>query len=255
MINSLGDVQSILVIGGTSEIGICTVLEIGERKHLRRIILAGRDSAALSRQSVEFLRKFPDVIVDVETIDLLETGSISKKIDALFERCQIDVVLLTAGVLPEMDDTIIDPVTTVNTTKVNFLGQLEAGTSALAGFRKQGSGILVVVSSVAVERPRRDNYVYGAAKAGLDAWANGAADALVGSGIRVLVVRPGMVRTRMSQMLPEAPMTCDPEDVAHAIRKRLTKGPVIVWVPGKIRLLMMVLRHLPRIIFRKISPR
>ncbi len=255
MINSLGDVQSILVIGGTSEIGICTVLEIGERKHLRRIILAGRDSAALSRQSAEFLKKFPDVVVDVETIDLLETGSISKKIDTLFERCQIDVVLLTAGVLPEMDDIIIDPVTTVNTTKVNFLGQLEAGTSALAGFRKQGSGILVVVSSVAVERPRRDNYVYGAAKAGLDAWANGAADALVGSGIRVVVVRPGMVRTRMSQMLPEAPMTCDPEDVARAIRKRLTKGPVIVWVPGKIRLLMMVLRHLPRIIFRKISPR
>ena len=254
MINSLGDVQSILVVGGTSEIGICTVLEIGERKHLRRIILAGRDSVALSKQSSEFVRKFPDADVVIAVIDLLESGAIHQKIDALFEQFQIDVVLLTAGVLPEMDDIMVDPATTVNSAKVNFLGQLEAGTSALAGFRKQGSGVLVVVSSVAVERPRRDNYVYGAAKAGLDAWANGAADALVGSGVRVVVVRPGMVRTRMSHMLPEAPMACDPEDVARAIRKNLTKGPVVVWVPGKIRWLMMILRHLPRPIFRRLSP-
>ena len=109
MINSLGDVQSIFVVGGTSEIGVCTVLEIAERKHLRRIILAGRDSVALSKQSSEFLRKFPDADVVIAVIYLLESGAIHQKIDALFEQFQIDVVLLTAGVLPEMDDIIIDP--------------------------------------------------------------------------------------------------------------------------------------------------
>ena len=147
----------------------------------------------------------------------------------------------------------IDAEYAVESAKVNFLGPLEIGTAALGRFKKQGHGTLVVISSVAAERPRKDNYVYGSAKSGIDAWANGAADAIAGTAVRVLVVRPGMVRTRMSAGIPEAPLTSNPDDVAKVITRRLSRGPVTVWVPGKLRWLMFVLRHLPRPIFRKIS--
>jgi decaprenylphospho-beta-D-erythro-pentofuranosid-2-ulose 2-reductase len=119
-------------------------------------------------------------------------------------------------------------------------------------FRKQGRGVLVVLSSVAAERPRKDNFFYGAAKAGLDAWANGLADELAGSGVRVLVVRPGMVRTRMSAGLPEAPMTTDAAVVADVVAKNLVNGPTTIWVPAQLQVLMSGLRHLPRPVFRKI---
>ena len=95
--------------------------------------------------------------------------------------------------------------------------------------------------------------MYGAAKAGLDAWANGLADSVHGLPIRVLVVRPGMVRTKMSAGLPEAPFTCDPDVVGRAVLRRLNKGPALIWVPGKLRIVMSVLRHLPRFVFRRLS--
>ena len=79
------------------------------------------------------------------------------------------------------------------------------------------------------------------------------ADALADEPIRILVVRPGMVRTRMSAGHKEAPFTCDPEDVAEAVAKNLRGGPVTVWVPAQLRYMMSGLRHAPRPVFRRVS--
>ena len=81
------------------------------------------------------------------------------------------------------------------------------------------------------------------------------ADALVGSGVRVLVVRPGKVRTRMSADSPDAPLTCDKEDVAAAVATHLTRGPTTIWVPAPLQFFMSGLRHLPRPVFRKVAER
>jgi decaprenylphospho-beta-D-erythro-pentofuranosid-2-ulose 2-reductase len=119
--------------------------------------------------------------------------------------------------------------------------------------RKQGHGALVVLSSVAADRARRANYVYGSTKAGLDAFAQGLGDALHGSGASVLVVRPGFVRTRMTAGKPEAPMTTNPQDVAEIIVKALRKGKETVYAPGPLMYVMGVMKNLPRPVFRKIS--
>jgi decaprenylphospho-beta-D-erythro-pentofuranosid-2-ulose 2-reductase len=118
---------------------------------------------------------------------------------------------------------------------------------------EQGGGTLIVLSSVAAERPRGGNPVYGAAKAGLDALAQGLGDAAIGTGARVLVVRPGFVRTRMTAGLPAAPMAVVPEMVADATVRALARGAHTVWVPGRLRYIFAVLRHLPRSAFRRLA--
>ena len=253
MIDGLGSVQSVVLIGGTSEIGIATLREMGKRKRLQRIVLCGRQSENLQRTAEILAVDFANAKIELVPLDLINSGTLSLVVEEIFDAGRIDVVVLAAGVLPDASRAMDDAEYAVASAKVNFLGPLEIGTAALCRFKKQGHGTLVVMSSVAAERPRKDNYVYGSAKSGIDAWANGAADAIAGTSVRVLVVRPGMVRTRMSAGIPEAPLTSNPDDVAKVVAKRLSRGPVTVWVPGKLRWLMFVLRHLPRPIFRKIS--
>ncbi len=117
--------------------------------------------------------------------------------------------------------------------------------------RDGGGGAIVVLSSVAAERPRRANAVYGASKAGLDALARGLGDDLQDAGVRVLVVRPGFVHTRMTQDLAPAPLASTPELVARAVREGLDGGSQTIWVPGALRWLMLVMRNLPRPLFRR----
>jgi len=250
VIDGLGAVQDVLVVGGSSEIANAIVTELAGKRRLRRVVLAGRsvDVAVASMRAAN-----PGLDVQSMSLDLTKTGSIAAAVNAGWGG-GFDVVLLAAGVLPDQSLAEREPATAVDAALVNFVGQLEAGTAAMNKFREQGRGILVVISSVAVERPRVDNFVYGSGKVGLDYWANGLADSVDGKAIRVLVVRPGMVRTRMSRHLPEAPMTCDPSDVAKAVAKNLVRGPITVWVPSRLRWLMAVLRHLPRPIFRRLSP-
>ena len=242
MIDSLGKPQSVLLVGGTSEIGLAIVRELSGR--LQRVVLAGRDRAALEKAAVEF-----GDATQVVDLDLTDPQTWSPAVAAAFSGSDIDVVVLAAGILGDNDT---DPALMAT---VNYVGPVAVGTAAVAQMQRQGHGVLVVLSSVAAERPRADNYLYGSTKAGLDAWANGLADALVGSGVRVLVVRPGMVRTRMSAGHPEAPLTCEKEDVARAVAKNLMTGPTTIWVPAPLQVLMSGLRHLPRPVFRQVAAR
>ena len=253
MINGLGAIQSVMVVGGASEIGVAIVQRFAKKGRLQRVVLAGRPSERLEDAQRQLVRELGDVAVETAAMDLECIGTVAGAVEAAWKN-GIDVVVLSAGVLPDPEQAAHDPKVAVHAAYVNYVGQMEAGTAALAAMHRQGHGSLMVISSVAAERPRKDNYVYGSTKAALDAWANGAADALAGSPIRVVVVRPGMVRTRMSAGMPEAPMTCDAEDVAKAAAKAALRGPATVWVPGKLRILMSVLRHLPRPVFRRLSP-
>ena len=117
----------------------------------------------------------------------------------------------------------------------------------------QAHGTLIVLSSVAAERPRRSNFVYGASKAGLDAFAQGLGDALAGTGVDVMVVRPGFVRTKMTAGLKPAPLSTTPDAVAGAIVDGLRRGAHTVWVPPALRSVMSIVRHLPRPLFRRLS--
>lgn len=250
MIDSLGNVQSVLLVGGTSEIGQAILQRFAAGGRLDRVVLLGRDQQALESQASTW--RSSGVAASVLTADLSTQIDAPSLVQQAFENGDIDVVVLAAGITPDAS-VESDSNYARDVALVNFVSQMQLGAEAVQRLRRQGHGALVVLSSVAGERPRADNYVYGATKAALDAWANGLADALADEPIRILVVRPGMVRTRMSAGHKEAPLTCDPEDVAEAVAKNLRRGPVTIWVPAPLRVLMSGLRHAPRPVFRKVS--
>jgi decaprenylphospho-beta-D-erythro-pentofuranosid-2-ulose 2-reductase len=134
---------------------------------------------------------------------------------------------------------------------VNFGGHVSAGLFAARRLREQGHGTIVVLSSVAGVRVRRANFVYGAAKAGLDGFASGLADALHGSGVRLLLVRPGFVIGRMTAGMTPAPLSSTPAQVAEAVADALDRDRDVVWVPGMLRPLFALLRVLPRAVWRR----
>ena len=136
---------------------------------------------------------------------------------------------------------------------MNVVGSGSLLIHAARRLRDGGGGTLVVLSSVAAERPRRANAVYGASKAALDALARGLGDDLHEDGVRTLVVRPGFVRTRMTRGLEPAPLATDAETVARAVVDGLDSGARIVWAPRALRWLMLVVRMLPGPLFRRLK--
>ena len=122
-----------------------------------------------------------------------------------------------------------------------------------ARLRAQGHGTIVALSSVAGERVRKSNFVYGSSKAGVDAFYQGLGDALRGRGVHVMIVRPGFVTTKMTEGLEPAPLSTTPDAVAQAIAQGLERGRDTVWVPPTLRYVMSGLRHLPRSVFRRLK--
>lgn len=250
MIDALGEPQSVLVLGGSSEIARATV-EALPRARLRRVVLAGRPSVALDEAATS-LGGAGIPAVEIAQFDAADTDSHGAFIDEVFDNGDVDIVILAFGVLGDQMQVEADPTQAVHIATVNYTGAVSVGLHVARRLRAQGHGHLVVLSSVAGDRARRSNYVYGSTKAGLDAFAQGLGDALVGSGASVLVVRPGMVRTRMSAGLPEAPMTTDPDVVAKVIVQALRKGKHTVYAPGPLRFLMTAVKAVPRSVFRKL---
>ena len=251
MKDALGTPQSVLVLGGTSEIALATVRAM-PRSRLRRVVLAARSSATRDAAVADLTAAG---ITGVSAVDFDATAITTHAtlVDSVFDAGDIDIVLLAFGVLGNQDELEANPDLAVDIATTNYTGSVSVGLRVAARLKQQGHGSLVVFSSVAGDRARRSNFVYGSTKAGLDAFAQGLGDALHGSGAHVLVVRPGMVRTRMSAGLPEAPMTSNPQDVAQIVIAALRKGKETVYAPGPLMLVMGVMRNLPRPVFRKIA--
>src|SRR5262249_35974978 len=133
----------------------------------------------------------------------------------------------------------------------NFTSHVTALLAAAARMKAQGSGTIVVLSSVAAVRPRKANYVYGSAKAGLDAFARGLADALAGTGVRVVLARPGFVIGRMTAGMTAAPMSSTPEQVGSAVANALDGTASVVWIPKSLAGAAAALRVIPRPMWRR----
>ncbi|MGZ4610476.1 MAG: decaprenylphospho-beta-D-erythro-pentofuranosid-2-ulose 2-reductase [Actinomycetes bacterium] len=259
MIDALGQPQSVLVLGGTSEIAQAIVRALPPGR-LRRVVLAGRPSATLDTAAGDLeahlsaTRPPHAAICSVRPVgfDAEETAAHGSLVDSVFDAGDVDVVVLAFGLLGDQASAEAEPAQAVRVAQVNYVGAVSVGLHVARRLARQGSGELVVLSSVAGLRARRSNFVYGSSKAGLDAFAQGLADALHGSGAHVLVVRPGFVRTRMTAGLPAAPLAADPDQVGAAVVAALRAGHGTVYVPGALRLLMAGLRAVPRPLFRRL---
>lgn len=244
--------QRVLLVGGSSEIGLSIVRRLAVDGPVAACLL-GRDRPRLEA-SQRLLMEGGVASSGLVVADADQCDSHESAVASAFEAAGgFDVVVVAVGRLGAQAGLDADPRDSIEVMRVTFLGTGSLMLHCLRRLREQGSGTLIVLSSVAAERPRASNPIYGAAKAGLDALAQGLADATFGTAVRVLVVRPGFVRTRMTAGLPHAPMSVAPAEVAEGTVRALAGRAHTVWVPGRLRYVFAVLRHLPRSIFRRLS--
>jgi decaprenylphospho-beta-D-erythro-pentofuranosid-2-ulose 2-reductase len=250
--DAVGEVQSALVLGGTSEIGLATARRLVEGR-TRTVILAARDPDRAEEAAAE-LRRLGAETVETVRFDALDFDSHEAFVDDVFDRHgDIDLALVAWGVLGDQERIARDRAAAVEEAQVNYTGVVSVSLPLAERMRGQGHGTIVYLSSVAGERVRRSNFVYGSTKAAMDGFAQGLGDAVADSGVRVLVVRPGFVRTKMTAGLDAPPLSTDPEAVADAVAGALRRNAHTVWVPAPLRAVMSVLRHLPRPVFRRLD--
>jgi decaprenylphospho-beta-D-erythro-pentofuranosid-2-ulose 2-reductase len=247
--NAVKQPQTILVLGGTSEIGRAIVDSLVSPA-LRRVILAVRDPDRAAEQTAGW--SFGDAELVSVGFDAAQPDQHEAFVRDVAERFgDLDVVIQAFGQLGEVG--LDDPVAAAQLAQVNYVGAVSSGLAIAAQLRSQGHGTLVVMSSVAGVRTRASNFVYGSTKAGQDAFATGLGHSLVGSGARVLTVRPGFVRSAMTAGMDEAPFSCDPSDVGDAVAAAIRRGRSVVWVPGVLQVVFGLLRYAPGFVWRRLD--
>jgi decaprenylphospho-beta-D-erythro-pentofuranosid-2-ulose 2-reductase len=247
MIDAVGNPQSILLLGGTSEIGLATVEAFASDRPLR-VVLAGRPSSRLEEAKSRLEARG----CAVETIPFDAREPDTAVVAKAAAGGDIDVALVAFGLLGDNERAWTDVATAVELAQVNYTAAVAVGVALGERMSAQGHGSIVAFSSVAGERARRSNFVYGSTKAGLDAFYSGLTEALRPVGVQVTVVRPGFVRTRMTEGMKPAPLSTTPEAVAAVVVDAVRTRKELVWAPAPLRFVMSALRHVPRPMFRRL---
>jgi NAD(P)-dependent dehydrogenase (short-subunit alcohol dehydrogenase family) len=241
--------EVIVVFGGHSEIGgeLAARLARGAT-----VVLAARSPQRLDGQQAAIRAAGADGVY-VKEFDADDLASHGPLIDLIVaEHGPISTAVLAFGILGDAARAETDPEHAVAIVHTDYVAQVSLLTHLASRMRAEGRGRLVVFSSVAGVRVRRANYVYGSAKAGLDGFASGLADALHGTGVQLLIVRPGFVIGRMTHGMEPAPFSSTPPQVATATARALARGRRTVWVPWVLRPVFLCMRLVPRPIWRRL---
>ncbi|BBZ29012.1 putative oxidoreductase [Mycolicibacterium madagascariense] len=239
----------VVIFGGRSEIGLelATRLAPGAT-----VVLAARGADRLTAEAAA-VSAAGAVAVHVREFDADDLASHAPLVASIVaEHGPIGTAVVAFGILGDQARAETDAAHAAAIVHTDYTAQVSLLTVLAATMRSAGRGAIVVFSSVAGARPRRANYVYGSAKSGLDAFSRGLADALHGSGVRVLLVRPGFVVGRMTRGMSPAPLSSTPAQVAEAAARALAKRRSEIWVPRSLGALVVVLRLLPRSLWRRL---
>jgi decaprenylphospho-beta-D-erythro-pentofuranosid-2-ulose 2-reductase len=218
----------------------------------KKVVLGVRSPASATTT----LNRLRSAGVDADTIvfDALDPASHTKVIDAAAERMgDIDMVILAFGILDGHAEIDTDPVFAAQVVQTNFGGAVSAGLASAVQLRKQGHGTILSITSVAGVRSRAENMIYASSKAGMDSFSQALGDALIGTGARCVVVRPGFVHTHMTEGMKPAPFATTPDKIADTVISGLQKNKEIIWAPSIMMPMFLTLRHLPRFLWRKVS--
>jgi len=240
---------TVVVLGGRSEIGTAVARRLASGA---AVVLAARRAAELDDEERR-LRNAGAVVVHRVEFDADDLAAHRAVLDGIVTRYgPLDTVVVAFGILGDQSLAERDAEHALRIVHTDYVAHVSVLTHLADLLRAQGSGAIVAFSSVAGVRVRRANYVYGSAKAGLDGFASGLADALVGSGVRLVLVRPGFVIGRMTEGMSPAPFSSTSEAVADATVRALRSGWGEVWVPSVLRPVFAVMRHLPRAVWRRL---
>ncbi len=238
----------VAVFGGRSEIGLAVATRLAPGA---RVVLAARPGPL--DEAVAACREAGAERVETVAFDADDVAAQPGLVAAIEEQVgPIDVAVLAFGVLGDQAVAEHDPLAAAALLHTDFVAQAALLTVLAERMRARGAGTLVAFSSVAGARVRRANYVYGSAKAGLDGFASGLADALHGSGVHLIIARPGFVIGRMTAGREPAPFSSTPDQVADAVVRRIRDGRgVDLWIPWQLRVLFAIAGLAPRALWRR----
>ncbi|NNN03114.1 MAG: SDR family NAD(P)-dependent oxidoreductase [Acidimicrobiaceae bacterium] len=255
MDNAFSQPQTVVVLGGSSDIARAITRKLCAER-TRTVVLAGRDGTLLERAAEE-ARDFGATKCPVVLFDATDPLGAEAAVDQCFEAAggQVDLVIVAVGLLGNQERDQVDVDATLAMMNVNFTWPVAALTRVRTHLLDQGRGRILVISSVASVRVRASAYLYGGAKAGLDRLAGALADSLRGTGVQLQLLRPGVVRTRMTEGLAPAPFTTGVNEVADVVMKGLADGRPVIWSPPLLRYVFTALRHLPGPLWRMVMDR
>ena len=244
-------VRSVLVLGAGSDIAQATARSL-VAGGARTVLLAARRPQEVERHAKE-LHRLGAEAVELLVFDGADTESHDAFAEDAFGRGVVDLALVAFGVLGDPDRDPENRAAAVAVAHTDYVGAVSAILACASHMEVQGHGTIVVLSSLAAERGRRSNVVYGSAKAGLDAFCQGLGDRLRPRGVRVMVVRPAFVHTKMTAGRRSTPLATTPQAVADGIVRGLRRDADTVWVPPLSRAAMSAVRHLPRAAWRRVE--
>lgn len=255
MENAFGQPQNVVIFGGSSDIARAITKKLcAARAHT--VVLAGRNAELLEAATHE-AREYGATTTDTVIFDAEDTSNAARCVGEAFEKVNenVDLVIIAVGLLGDQSTFEDDPIVAARMATVNFAWPVAAITEIRRRLVAQGSGRILVITSVAAVRVRRSMYLYAGAKAGLDRLCDGVADSLEGTGVTLQILRPGTVRTKMTVGLDEPPFTTGPNEVAENVMKGLASGERVIWSPPILRYVFFILRHLPAPVWRKVMDR
>lgn len=239
----------VLIVGAKSD--IAKELARTYAKNGYDLYLAARDIKSLEKLKTDLMLR-SDVKVLLKELDLLAYDSHEEFYNSLEEK-PLGVVM-AAGYMAEQKDCEVDWNKTFNTINVNYTGTVSLLNIIANDFEKEKRGFIVGISSVAGDRGRKANYIYGSTKAAFSAYLSGLRNRLFESSVQVLTVKPGFVNTKMTEgMELPSKLLAQPEEVAEDIFNAQQKGKDVVYTKSIWRLIMLVIKHIPEFMFKKMS--
>lgn len=252
MKNGVGVAQNIVLFGGTSEIGQAILQEI-VKPGVSRLVLVSRDIEKAAEMSANLIESHPEIDVHHVRFNASDAEAMTHVVAEIAESIgDIDIAVIAHGLLNEGVDNYAHPTALIEMANVNFTGTMVLMYALAQRMKAQGYGKIVLLSSVAGVRVRKANAPYGATKAGIDGFALALDHDLQGSGVSVLVVRPGFVTTKMTAGMKKAPFSTDAQSVAQITAKAIVADKSLVWAPGVLQWMFLVLRNVPLTLWRKL---
>jgi len=246
-------VRRIVIVGATSALAEhCARLWVGETAN--SLFLIARDLDKLGRVAADLRVRNPSAAIHTQSMDFSDPRSIADAIAAIAATGDIDVALVAHGSLPDQASCEADLVANSDALAINGLSPVLFAEAFVGAMLKAGAGKLALIGSVAGDRGRKSNYVYGSAKGLVERYAQGLQHRLANSGVSVTLVKPGPTDTPMTARLKrDGARLARVEDVARSIVDGTERRRPVIYAPAKWALIMMIIRHLPRAVFNRMD--
>lgn len=243
--------RNIIVFGAASTIAHKTILEFCKTDE-NHFILIGRNEERLNsiKSEVETRNSTATVLhCDATNIDeVILTANVCLNLVA-----KIDILYIAHGSLADNDAVYKNNSKLISEMNTNFLSVITFITELLPRFEEQKDGVIAVISSVAGDRGRQSNFIYGTAKAAISTYLSGLRNKLFPFGVHVLTIKPGFVDTQMTKDVPKNPLFAKPEFVAKKIVEAIKNETDILYVPGFWKYIMMIIKSIPEGMFKKLK--